>query len=50
LGLALVKRIVEAHGGTIGVRTGPNERGTEFAFQIPPAPSEQVDEFADITS
>ena len=50
LGLALVKRIVEAHGGTIGVRSGPDQRGTEFTLQIPPAPPEQVDEFADITS
>ena len=50
LGLALVKRIVEAHGGTIGVRSGPDQPGTEFTLQIPPAPPEQVDEFADITS
>jgi len=50
LGLALVKRIVEAHGGTIGVGSGPDNRGTEFTLQIPPAPPEQVDEFADITN
>ena len=50
LGLALVKRIVEAHGGTIGVSPGRDQRGTEFTLQIPPAPPEQVDEFADFTS
>lgn len=50
LGLALVKRIVEAHGGTIGVEAGPDQRGTEFTVRIPPAPPEEVDEFADITS
>jgi signal transduction histidine kinase len=49
LGLALVKRIVEAHGGTVEVRSGPEDQGTEFALRIPPAPPEKVDEFADIT-
>ena len=50
LGLALVKRIVEAHGGTISVSAGPDQRGTQFTLHIPPAPPEQVDEFADFTS
>ena len=50
LGLALVKRIVEAHGGTIDMRPGPDQRGTEFTLHIPPAPPERIDEFADITS
>lgn len=35
LGLALVHRIVTAHGGTIGMRT--SERGTEFAIRLPVA-------------
>ncbi len=50
LGLALVKRIVEAHGGTIEVEPGPDQRGTQFRLKIPPAPPEQIDEFADIIS
>lgn len=51
LGLALVKRIVEAHGGTVEVcPSAAGSRGTEFAVKLPPAPPEQIDEFADITS
>jgi signal transduction histidine kinase len=49
LGLALVKRIVEAHGGTIGVEPGPDQRGAEFTVRIPAAPPEELDEFADTT-
>ncbi len=37
LGLSLVKRIVEAHGGSIRVRSAPM-RGTEFIVRIPAAP------------
>jgi len=45
LGLYLVKRIVEAHGGTIQVKSGP-VTGTEFIVRIPVAPPEMQDEFA----
>jgi signal transduction histidine kinase len=34
LGLALVKEIVEAHGGTVGVKSKPGE-GSEFWFALP---------------
>ncbi len=34
LGLTLAKQIVEAHGGTIAVKSQPNE-GTEFIVRIP---------------
>jgi signal transduction histidine kinase len=37
LGLSLVKKIVEAHGGSIRVKSGPM-RGTEFIVRIPTAP------------
>ena len=46
LGLNLVKRIVEAHGGTVAVESAPG-RGTEFLLRIPAAAAEQVNEFAD---
>lgn len=45
LGLNLVKKIVEAHGGTIAVNSTPM-KGTEFVMRIPAAPSEYIDEFA----
>jgi len=45
LGLSLVKRTVEAHGGTIGVRSDP-AKGTEFVVRLPIAPPEYQDEFA----
>ncbi len=45
LGLYLVKKIVEAHGGTIRVKSEPM-RGTEFIVRIPAAPPEMQDEFA----
>jgi signal transduction histidine kinase len=45
LGLSLVKRIVEAHGGIIGVRSDP-AKGTEFVVRLPIAPREYQDEFA----
>ena len=46
LGLSLVKRIVEAHGGTVAVNSEPG-KGAEFVVRIPAAPAEQIDEFAD---
>jgi signal transduction histidine kinase len=45
LGLNLVKKIVEAHGGTIKVKSQPMN-GTEFIIRIPAAPPELQDEFA----
>ncbi len=45
LGLNLVKKIVEAHGGTVRVESRPM-KGTEFIIRIPAAPAEQQDEFA----
>ncbi len=45
LGLYLVKKIVEAHGGSIAVKSEPM-KGTEFIVQIPAAPPEMQDEFA----
>ena len=38
LGLNLVKKIVEAHGGTIRVKSTPS-KGTEFIVRIPGVPS-----------
>lgn len=45
LGLNLVKKIVEAHGGAIRVHSEPM-KGTEFVIRIPVAPPELQDEFA----
>jgi signal transduction histidine kinase len=45
LGLNLVKKIVEAHGGTITVKSEPM-KGAEFIVRIPAAPPELQDEFA----
>lgn len=36
LGLALAKRIVDAHGGTIDVQSAP-QKGTTFVIKLPPA-------------
>ena len=41
LGLSLVKKIVEAHGGTISVRSEPGE-GTEFTLRIPAQESHEL--------
>ena len=41
LGLSLVKRIVEAHGGRIGVHSAPGE-GSEFTVTLPAATEEPV--------
>jgi signal transduction histidine kinase len=45
LGLNLVKKIVEAHGGAIRVNSEP-AKGTEFVMRLPAAPPEFHDEFA----
>jgi two-component system phosphate regulon sensor histidine kinase PhoR len=34
LGLSIVKRIVESHGGTVSVETGPR-RGASFVIELP---------------
>jgi len=41
LGLNLAKKIVEAHGGTIRVKSG-NSKGTEFIVRIPAAPGAEA--------
>jgi signal transduction histidine kinase len=46
LGLSLVKRIVEAHQGSVSVRSVPG-RETEFVLRVPAAPAEYQDEFTD---
>jgi len=35
VGLALVRRIVESHGGSVWVESGSEERGSTFVFRIP---------------
>ena len=45
LGLSLVKKIVEAHRGTIDVRSNPDS-GTEFVLRIPTAPLNEEHELA----
>jgi signal transduction histidine kinase len=49
LGLSLVKRIIEAHAGTVTVQSELG-KGTEFVVRIPAAPADQIDEFADSVS
>jgi signal transduction histidine kinase len=41
--LNLVKRIIEAHGGSIQVRSAPMQ-GTEFIVRLPAAPPEVQNE------
>jgi signal transduction histidine kinase len=45
LGLNLVKKIVEAHGGTVALRSEPM-KGAEFVVRLPAAPAELHDEFS----
>jgi two-component system OmpR family sensor kinase len=44
LGLNLVKGIVEAHGGTVTVKSAPG-KGTEFRILLPAAPDGGQNEF-----
>jgi signal transduction histidine kinase len=46
LGLNLVRKIVEAHGGSVRAESDPG-RLTEFVVRIPAMPVEQTDEFKD---
>jgi signal transduction histidine kinase len=48
LGLSLVKKIVEAHGGTVAVHSGPG-KGTEFVLRLPAVPAERKHELAHST-
>ncbi len=45
LGLSLVRKIVEAHGGSVRVNSEPG-KGAEFIVRIPAAPPEKGHEFA----
>lgn len=49
LGLNLVKGIVEAHGGTVTVRSAPG-KGSEFQILLPAAPDGYQDEFTNSTN
>jgi signal transduction histidine kinase len=40
LGLYLVKEIVQAHGGRLGVEPGPGEVGSVFWLELPASPDE----------
>jgi signal transduction histidine kinase len=40
LGLSLVRRIVEAHRGTVSVASGPGGKGSAFTLHLPAAPGE----------
>jgi two-component system OmpR family sensor kinase len=43
LGLAIVAGLVEAHGGTVSIRTAPGE-GADFQVRLPLSPDAQFDE------
>ena len=42
IGMALVKRIVEAHGGEIGVESSGEGNGSRIVFTLPQQPIEGV--------
>jgi PAS domain S-box-containing protein len=44
IGLALARRLVEMHGGTIEARSAGEGRGSEFTIRVPAPPREEVEE------
>ncbi|BAT58462.1 sensor protein KdpD [Variibacter gotjawalensis] len=44
LGLSIVKGLIEAHGGSVHIETGPSGRGTSVVMRLPVAPSRPADE------
>ena len=43
MGLTLVKRLVEMHGGTVSVHSGGSGKGSEFVLRLPTAAAAQPD-------
>ncbi len=44
IGTTLIKRIIEAHGGTIRIESAGENRGCSFVFTLPAAPEEEPDQ------
>ena len=42
IGMTLVRRIIEAHGGEIGIESEGNRQGTSFIFTLPVKPAKQA--------